>query len=168
MPKGRLLSLKRVDLLSLVQDEGLSVARHSQAEGVDQSGPDQRHQRASPGLLLNAQRAGPALELAPISPLLPTHDQWSELAASVLACNPIQPRGGSNLYALGVPEIVIQRILRHANVSTTATYYIKTAAHDVKNAMEKLEKHIPQTPQIVRDTYGTLEGSEARADQTIQ
>ncbi|MGD1216656.1 MAG: tyrosine-type recombinase/integrase [Terriglobales bacterium] len=35
---------------------------------------------------------------------------------------------GSNLYRLGVPDIVIQRILRHANVSTTATYYIKTAA----------------------------------------
>ena len=30
---------------------------------------------------------------------------------------------GSNLYPLGVPDIVIQRILRHANVSTTATYY---------------------------------------------
>jgi len=29
---------------------------------------------------------------------------------------------GSNLYRLGVPEIVIQRILRHANVSTTASY----------------------------------------------
>jgi len=28
---------------------------------------------------------------------------------------------GSNLYRLGVPELVIQRILRHANVSTTAT-----------------------------------------------
>jgi integrase len=35
---------------------------------------------------------------------------------------------GSNLYRLGVPDMVIQRILRHANVSTTATYYIKTAA----------------------------------------
>jgi hypothetical protein len=27
---------------------------------------------------------------------------------------------GSNLYRLGVPDIVIQRILRHANVSTTS------------------------------------------------
>ena len=31
--------------------------------------------------------------------------------------------------------MVIQRILRHANVSTTATYYIKTAANDVRDAM---------------------------------
>jgi integrase len=50
---------------------------------------------------------------------------------------------GSNLYRLGVPDIVIQRILRHANVSTTATYYIKTAADDVRDAMSKLENNIP-------------------------
>lgn len=75
---------------------------------------------------------------------------------------------GSNLYALGVPEIVIQRILRHANVSTTATYYIKTAADDVKHAMEKLENNIPQTPEFVRDTYGTVEDSEMAASHTIQ
>jgi integrase len=46
---------------------------------------------------------------------------------------------GSNLYRLGVADIVIQRILRHANVSTTATYYIKTAADDVRSAMSRLE-----------------------------
>jgi len=49
---------------------------------------------------------------------------------------------GSNLYRLGIPEMVIQRILRHANVSTTATYYIKTAADDVRNAMDKLQDTI--------------------------
>jgi len=67
-------------------------------------------------------------------------------------------RLGSNLYRLGVPDMVIQRVLRHANVSTTATYYIKTAADDVRDAMEKLEKNIPsatQTPEVVRDTFGT-------------
>ena len=45
---------------------------------------------------------------------------------------------GSNLYRLGVPEMVIQRILSHANLSTTATYYIKTAADDVRKAMTTL------------------------------
>lgn len=75
---------------------------------------------------------------------------------------------GSNLYHLGVPDMVIQRILRHANVSTTTTYYIKTAASDVKHAMEKLENNIPQAPQIVRDTYGTLEPCETNAKPTIQ
>jgi len=75
---------------------------------------------------------------------------------------------GSNLYRLGVPDMVIQRILRHANVNTTATYYIKTAADDVKHAMEKLENNIPQAPQVLRDTYGTLEPTETKAEPTIQ
>ncbi len=51
--------------------------------------------------------------------------------------------------------MVIQRILRHANVSTTATYYIKTAADDVRDAMAKLESNIP-APKPLRDTFGTL------------
>ena len=55
---------------------------------------------------------------------------------------------GSNLYRLGVPDLVIQRILRHANVSTTATYYIKTAATDVRSAMAKLESHIAKGTEI--------------------
>ena len=64
---------------------------------------------------------------------------------------------GSNLYRLGVPEMVIQRILRHANVSTTATYYIKTAADDVRSAMTKLENSIPAAkPKTLSDTYGTV------------
>jgi hypothetical protein len=65
---------------------------------------------------------------------------------------------GSNLYRLGVPEMVIQRILRHANVNTTATYYIKTAADDVRTAMTKLQNSIQdslQSPEIVRETNVT-------------
>ena len=46
---------------------------------------------------------------------------------------------GTNLYRLGIPEKTIQAILRHANVSTTTTYYIKTAAADTQAAMNKLE-----------------------------
>lgn len=46
---------------------------------------------------------------------------------------------GTNLYRLGVPEKAIQAILRHANVSTTNTYYIKSAADDTRTAMAKLE-----------------------------
>jgi integrase len=63
---------------------------------------------------------------------------------------------GSNLYRLGVPEMVIQRILRHANVSTTATYYIKTAAGDVRNAMEKLEKYITESGGVKQGPAGML------------
>ena len=50
---------------------------------------------------------------------------------------------GSNLYALGIAEKTIQAILRHANVSTTNTYYIKTAPADALAAMAKLEGAIP-------------------------
>ena len=46
---------------------------------------------------------------------------------------------GTNPYRLGVPEKTIQAILRHANVSTTNTYYIKSAADDPRAAMAKLE-----------------------------
>lgn len=45
----------------------------------------------------------------------------------------------TNLYRLGVPEKTIQAILRHANVSTTQTCYIKTVTDDAKAAMDKLE-----------------------------
>jgi integrase len=85
---------------------------------------------------------------------------------------------GSNLYRLGVQDMVIQRILRHANVSTTATYYIKTAADDVRNAMAKLENVIPNTrsaPQgdaipeaeTLRDTYGTLNIDSTAVPSTV-
>ena len=40
--------------------------------------------------------------------------------------------------------MVIQRILRHANVSTTTGYYIKTIAVDVFDAMVKPENSIPE------------------------
>jgi integrase len=73
---------------------------------------------------------------------------------------------GSNLYRLGVPDMVIQRILRHANVSTTATYYIKTAADDVRSAMAVLENQIAGQTQT--DTLGTLSGIETERPATIQ
>jgi integrase len=75
---------------------------------------------------------------------------------------------GSNLYRLGVPDMVIQRILRHANVSTTATYYIKTAADDVRNAMSKLENRIAEPSQIQPDTAGTPNDHLPEGTTTIQ
>jgi hypothetical protein len=53
-----------------------------------------------------------------------------------------------------VPDIVTQRILRHANVSTTASYYIKSAADDVRNAMVKLEIQLAVTGST-RDAENT-------------
>jgi len=75
---------------------------------------------------------------------------------------------GSNLYRLGVPDMVIQRILRHANVSTTATYYIKTAADDVRNAMAKLENSIPVAKtKTLTDTFGTLNLDSTAVPSTV-
>jgi integrase len=51
---------------------------------------------------------------------------------------------GTNLYALGVSDKVIQEILRHSNVSTTNSYYIKTVPQQVLDAMHQLETAIPQ------------------------
>ena len=64
--------------------------------------------------------------------------------------------------------MVIQRILRHANVSTTATYYIKTAAEDVRNAMTKLENSIAETGKAQTDTNGTLDALLGASPSTIQ
>jgi integrase len=54
---------------------------------------------------------------------------------------------------LGVDELTIQRILRHANVSTTRQHYIKVRDAKAEAAMQLLEAALcancalPQTPQ---------------------
>jgi integrase len=47
---------------------------------------------------------------------------------------------GSNLYPLGGTDLVIQKILRHADVSTTQEYYIKGKTPDARKALVKLGK----------------------------
>ena len=75
---------------------------------------------------------------------------------------------GSNLYRLGVTDMVIQRILRHANVSTTATYYIKTAGHDVRDAMAKLENRIAESGQFRPDAIRKSEIPASEPVPTVQ
>jgi len=58
--------------------------------------------------------------------------------------------------------------LRHANVSTTATCCIKTAAEDVRGAMTKLENHIAEAGQTQQDTNGTLHRVLESGSPTIQ
>ena len=53
--------------------------------------------------------------------------------------------------------LLIQRILRHANVSTTSGYYIKTAADDVRSAMKELENRIDNPLQAKRTPMGSTE-----------
>jgi integrase len=45
---------------------------------------------------------------------------------------------GTNLYALGVSDKTIQAILRHSNVSTTLSLYVKTVSTESHDAMKKL------------------------------
>lgn len=73
-----------------------------------------------------------------------------------------------------VPDIVIQRILRHVNVSTTASYYVKSAADDVRNAMAKLENQLAVTVprqkrrmQRLDERRTTGRGSVARLGPTV-
>jgi integrase len=64
------------------------------------------------------------------------------------------PRGlGSNLYGLGLPDKVIQAILRHSNVNVTLAYYVKSASSDVLAAMGRFEQEL--AVQTVQDTGRT-------------
>jgi integrase len=48
----------------------------------------------------------------------------------------------TNLHRLGVPPRTIQAILRHSNVSTTLSFYVKTSSADAYAAMQRLEKEM--------------------------
>jgi len=48
----------------------------------------------------------------------------------------------SNLYRLGVPDKIIQDILRHADVSTTQAHYIVVDHSETRTAMQKLERAV--------------------------
>jgi integrase len=75
---------------------------------------------------------------------------------------------GSNLYRLGVSDKVIQAILRHANVSTTTTYYIKTDADDVRDAMAKFEDSITEANQSTADAMVVADAGHSGTHPTIQ
>ena len=68
---------------------------------------------------------------------------------------------GSNLYRLGVPDKVIQAILRHSNVNVTLAYYVKSASSDVMAAMVKFEENL--AVQSLKDSNGTLKADSGAA-----
>jgi len=51
----------------------------------------------------------------------------------------------TNLNRLGVPDKIIQRVLRHSDVAVTQAAYIKPEDSDSKAAMEKLESALSVT-----------------------
>jgi integrase len=46
---------------------------------------------------------------------------------------------------MGVPDKVIQQILRHANVTTTMNIYVKMVSQDATAAMKTLEANCATT-----------------------
>jgi len=68
---------------------------------------------------------------------------------------------GTNLYRLGVPDKVIQAILRHSNVSVTLGYYVKPQSEDVIAAMNRFEAemaahNLRDSDRTVNPTLGTM------------
>jgi integrase len=68
---------------------------------------------------------------------------------------------GTNLYRLGVPDKVIQAILRHSNVNVTLGYYIKPQTQDVVAAMGKFEAEMAahsfgDSDRTVNQTSGAM------------
>jgi len=54
----------------------------------------------------------------------------------------------TNLHRLGVDDMTIQRILRHANVGVTQRCYIKTADSDAAAAMQRFERSLEYAPNM--------------------
>lgn len=54
----------------------------------------------------------------------------------------------SNLYDLGLPDLLIQRILRHSDVNTTRKSYIKVREPNVTAGMAQLEAEIRRAETV--------------------
>ena len=57
-------------------------------------------------------------------------------------------RGLATLHRLRVPDKIIQRILRHANVAVTQSCYIKTPDSDAAAAMQQFERFLEYAPNM--------------------
>ena len=62
----------------------------------------------------------------------------------------------TNLHELGVPDIVIQAILRHEDIRTTQRSYIKTVPQVVTAGMKRLESQVACTAVVQRQPPGSL------------
>lgn len=62
----------------------------------------------------------------------------------------------TNLHELGVPDIVIQAILRHEDIRTTQRSYIKTVPRVVTAAMKQLEAQIACTAVVQQEPLSNL------------
>jgi hypothetical protein len=105
------------------------------------------------------------------------HRELSHPSGSVLfhsaktlsdSCKEPSPDWARRKDARGRPLKLTPLSDRHANVSTTATYYIKTAAADVRNAMVKLEERIAEVGRVQSDANETVDTKSAAEPLTVQ
>jgi integrase len=73
----------------------------------------------------------------------------------------------TNLNRLGVPDKVIQQILRHANVTTTMNIYVKMVSQDATAAMKTLEANCATTVHQER-LIGIAEQCESMIEREQQ
>ena len=75
----------------------------------------------------------------------------------------------SNLNRLHVDDSVIQRILRHSQISVTQSCYIKTTDSDVRGAMQKIEENIDAETAVraLRDSDRTSIADSGAMPQSV-
>lgn len=61
----------------------------------------------------------------------------------------------TRLHEAGVPDLIIQRVLRHENVKTTQAAYIKTSDNLAAEAMKKLSLPVPAQPYLIKNRPAT-------------
>ena len=94
--------------------------------------------------------------LQPLIAVLRSLTERTRVIKPVFKANGIEWKGwhayrrglATNLHELGVPDKVIQAILRHEDVSTTQRSYIKTVPQVVTNAMKQLEERIARAAVV--------------------
>jgi len=74
----------------------------------------------------------------------------------------------SNLFALGISDILVQRILRHSNVQVTQQYYIKPRDEAAIATMNTLGNALPDDFFGTRDSDGTVNGLSASLSDKVQ
>jgi integrase len=62
----------------------------------------------------------------------------------------------TNLHELGVPDVVIQAILRHEDIRTTQRSYIKTVPRVISAAMKRLQSQVACTAVVQRQPPSNL------------
>jgi integrase len=113
----------------IIRQLAVRLELHRQRLGNPRSGPMFPAVNGSPASLNNVlnRQIKPVLKQAGIS-----WQGWHGFRRAL----------ASNLNRLGVDDSVIQRILRHENVATTQTHYIRTVDADAVSAMNALEAEL--------------------------